>query len=52
MLLQWNNAFGERFGIQYVDFNDPTLQRYYKASFFEYMNMFKLYQEGYSGPGS
>ena len=31
--------------MQYVNFSDPALPRYYKTSFFEYANMFKTYQE-------
>lgn len=30
---------------QYVNFSDPTLPRYYKASFFEYKSVFDIYQE-------
>lgn len=31
--------------MQYVNFSDPSLPRYYKASFFEYANAFNVYQE-------
>lgn len=31
--------------MQYVNFSDPELPRYYKASFFEYKNAFDIYQE-------
>ncbi|KAK4570185.1 hypothetical protein LTR86_002265 [Recurvomyces mirabilis] len=42
---EWASAYGVRFGMQYVNFSDPTLPRYYKASFFEYKNAFDVYQE-------
>jgi len=31
--------------MQYQNFSDPTLPKYYKASFFEYARAFELYQE-------
>lgn len=31
--------------MQYVNFSDPELPRYYKASFFEYKRTFDIYQE-------
>jgi len=34
--------------MQYVNFTDPALPRYYKASFFEYISMFQTYQEDYA----
>ena len=34
-----------RFSSQYVNFTDPALPRYYKASFFEYARAFEIYQE-------
>ncbi len=36
-------GYNVKFGMQYVNFT--TLQRSYKASFFEYVNAFKLYAE-------
>ncbi|KAK3705464.1 hypothetical protein LTR37_013281 [Vermiconidia calcicola] len=42
---QWASGFAVRFGMQYVDFTDPQLPRYYKASFFEYKRAFDVYQE-------
>jgi beta-glucosidase/6-phospho-beta-glucosidase/beta-galactosidase len=41
--LEWSSGFTVKFGMQYV--NLTTQERYYKASFFEYVNMFKTYQE-------
>ncbi|KAK8211020.1 glycoside hydrolase superfamily [Phyllosticta capitalensis] len=41
--LEWNSGNSIKFGLQYV--NLTTQQRYYKASFFEYANAFKVYQE-------
>ncbi|WWD17113.1 hypothetical protein CI109_101550 [Kwoniella shandongensis] len=29
---EWNNGFSVRFGVQYVDFNSPTLERTFKRS--------------------
>ncbi len=45
--LEWADGFTVRFGMQYVNFSDPTLPRHYKASFFEHMSMFETYQTGY-----
>ncbi|KAK5677270.1 hypothetical protein LTS10_010459 [Elasticomyces elasticus] len=42
---EWASAYGVRFGMQYVNFSDPELPRYYKASFFEYKSAFDIYQE-------
>ncbi|KAF2143393.1 glycoside hydrolase family 1 protein [Aplosporella prunicola CBS 121167] len=41
--LEWSSGFAIKFGLQYVNFT--TQERAYKASFFEYANMFKQYQE-------
>ncbi|KAF2199383.1 glycoside hydrolase [Delitschia confertaspora ATCC 74209] len=41
--LEWSQGFSVKFGIQYV--NLTTQERYFKASAFEYVNMFKTYQE-------
>ena len=43
--LEWNQGNSVRFGMQYVNFSDPSLERHYKASFFEYTNMYKTYVE-------
>lgn len=43
--LEWSSGFEAKFGMQYVNFSDPTLPRYYKASFFEYTSMFETYVE-------
>ncbi|EME76923.1 glycoside hydrolase family 1 protein [Pseudocercospora fijiensis CIRAD86] len=43
--LEWNQGYGTRFGMQYVNFTDPARPRYYKSSFFEYVNAFKVYQK-------
>ncbi|THW90083.1 glycoside hydrolase [Aureobasidium pullulans] len=43
--LEWNSGFSVRFGLQYVNFTDSTLERHYKASFFEYTNMYQTYVE-------
>jgi hypothetical protein len=32
-------------GVSSVNFTDPKLPRYYKASFFEYKNAFDVYQQ-------
>jgi beta-glucosidase/6-phospho-beta-glucosidase/beta-galactosidase len=39
--LEWQAGYGVKFGLQYV--NLTTQERAYKASFFEYVNAFKLY---------
>ncbi|KAF2641972.1 glycoside hydrolase [Massarina eburnea CBS 473.64] len=41
--LEWSQGYGVKFGIQYV--NLTTQERYFKASAFEYVNMFQVYQE-------
>ncbi|KAB8291666.1 hypothetical protein EYC80_006466 [Monilinia laxa] len=41
--LEWASGYHVKFGMQYVNFT--TGERYYKASFFEYVNAFKLYAE-------
>lgn len=45
--LEWTEGYTTRFGMQYVNFT--TQERYFKASFFEYVNAFRIYQDGYSG---
>jgi beta-glucosidase/6-phospho-beta-glucosidase/beta-galactosidase len=42
---EWNEGFSSRFGMQYVNFSSPMLERSYKASFFEYVDTFAEYQE-------
>ncbi|TKX25586.1 beta-glucosidase-like protein 1 [Elsinoe australis] len=42
---EWQTGYQGRFGLQYVNFSDPARPRYYKASFFEYVNAFEVYQE-------
>ncbi|KAF2765349.1 glycoside hydrolase [Teratosphaeria nubilosa] len=42
---EWSSGFATKFGMQYVNFSDPQLPRYYKASFFEYKHAFDVYQE-------
>ncbi|QIW95185.1 hypothetical protein AMS68_000703 [Peltaster fructicola] len=42
---EWSQGTGTKFGMQYVNFSDPTLPRYYKASFFTYINAFDIYQQ-------
>ncbi|KAK5125738.1 hypothetical protein LTR85_012012 [Meristemomyces frigidus] len=42
---EWSSGFAVKFGMQYVNFSDPALPRYYKASFFEYKSVFDIYQE-------
>ncbi|CAD6441255.1 bb7ff2ce-734c-442b-aa67-1f41e43e1353 [Sclerotinia trifoliorum] len=41
--LEWAQGYHVKFGMQYVNFT--TGERAYKASFFEYINAFKLYAE-------
>lgn len=41
--LEWSSGYTIKFGVQYV--NLTTQERYYKASFFEYVNAFRLYQQ-------
>lgn len=50
--LEWAQGYEPKFGMQYVNFT--TQERYYKASFFEYVNVFKVYldQGGGSGGGN
>jgi hypothetical protein len=43
--LEWNEGKSVKFGMQYVNFTNPALERYYKASFFEYTHMYKTYVE-------
>ena len=41
--LEWAQGYESRFGMQYVNFT--TQERHFKASFFEYINFFKVYKE-------
>ncbi|GAB7349713.1 hypothetical protein MBLNU459_g0452t1 [Dothideomycetes sp. NU459] len=41
--LEWSSGFQVRFGLQYVNYT--TLERYYKASFFQYVSLFEEYVE-------
>lgn len=41
--LEWTSGFSVRYGLQYVNYT--TEERYYKASFFEYVDMFRKYVE-------
>jgi beta-glucosidase/6-phospho-beta-glucosidase/beta-galactosidase len=41
--LEWSAGYTIKFGMQYV--NMTTYERHYKASFFEYVDAFKQYQE-------
>lgn len=43
--LEWNSGFQIKFGMQYVNMSSPTLDRYYKASFFQYVDMYQQYVE-------
>ncbi|KAJ0115415.1 hypothetical protein J7T55_012694 [Diaporthe amygdali] len=43
--LEWSSGFQVRFGIQHVDFESKALDRYYKASFFQYVDVYKRYVE-------
>lgn len=40
---EWDHGYSCRFGIQYVNYT--TQERYFKASAFEYINMFSMYGE-------
>lgn len=41
--VEWNAGYGVRFGIQHVNYT--TLERSYKASFFEYASVYNTYVE-------
>lgn len=41
--LEWADGYMVKFGMQRVDFDSPTLDRSYKASFFQYVDIFKKY---------
>ena len=43
--LEWAQGYTVKFGMQYVNFSTPTLERSYKASFFEYAGIIKEYLE-------
>lgn len=42
-VVEWSSGFTVRFGMQYVNYT--TQERHYKASFFEYVNMYQTYLE-------
>ncbi len=42
--MEWQVGYEPKFGVQYVNFT--TQERYYKASFFEYVDAFRQYQVG------
>ncbi|KAK4495953.1 hypothetical protein PRZ48_013221 [Zasmidium cellare] len=42
---EWAQGYSVTFGMQYVNFSDPALPRRFKASFFEYVDAFEVYQE-------
>jgi beta-glucosidase/6-phospho-beta-glucosidase/beta-galactosidase len=44
--LEWAQGYTSKFGMQYV--NLTTQERFYKASFFEFVNVFKTYHAGYN----
>lgn len=48
--LEWADGFTVKFGMQYV--NLTTQERYYKSSFFTYMNAFQTYLPGFGGGSS
>lgn len=41
--LEWASGFQVKFGMQRVDFDSPGLDRSYKASFFQYVDVYKKY---------
>lgn len=43
LLLLTYSGYNTRFGLQYVNYT--SFERSYKASFFEYVNAFKVYAE-------
>lgn len=43
--LEWASGFQVKFGMQRVDFESPGLERSYKASFFQYVDVYKKYVE-------
>lgn len=43
--LEWADGFQIKFGMQRVDFASPGLERQYKASFFQYVDMYRKYVE-------
>ena len=47
--LEWADGYNAKFGMQYVNFT--TQERYYKSSFFTYVNAFAMYQEGFNSSG-
>lgn len=43
--LEWASGLQVKFGMQRVDFESPGLEREYKASFFQYVDVYKKYVE-------
>lgn len=43
--LEWSSGLMVKFGMQRVDFDSPGLERSYKASFFQYVDVYKKYVE-------
>lgn len=43
--LEWSSGFQIKFGMQRVDFDSPGLERAYKASFFQYVDVYNKYVE-------
>lgn len=43
--LEWSSGFQVRFGLQRVDFESPGRERSYKASFFQYVDVYKKYAQ-------
>lgn len=41
--LEWTSGFQVKFGMQRVDFDSPGLERSYKASFFQFVDVYKQY---------
>jgi beta-glucosidase/6-phospho-beta-glucosidase/beta-galactosidase len=45
--LEWGEGFTVKFGMQHGNFT--TQERHFKSSFFEYINVFRVYQQNYTG---
>lgn len=43
--LEWASGFQIKFGMQYVNLTSPGLDRYYKASFFQFVDVYQRYVE-------
>lgn len=43
--LEWSSGYQIKFGMQRVDFESPGRERSYKASFFQYVDVYKKYVE-------